>query len=172
MRALSKVLCLIDYLSEKSGAVAKWLALVLVLAGTYEAISRHFFGAPTVWSYDVLCMSGGALYLLGASYDYLHNAHTRVDLFYSMLSPRKKAAMDAFCFLFLFLPLVSVMSWVAFKWSFRAWKINEVFYNSFWYPPAGPFRTIFAVGLLSLLLQGCAQFIRDAYFALRGESLD
>lgn len=172
MRTLSKILHLIDHLSEMSGAAAKWLALVLVFAGAYEAIARHFFGAPTVWSYDVLCMSGGALYMLGASYDYLHDAHTRVDLFYGMLSPRKKAAADAFCFLFLFLPLISVMSWVACKWAFRAWKINEVFYNSFWYPPAGPFRTIFALGLLLLLLQGSAKFIRDTYFALRGESLD
>ena len=80
--------------------------------------------------------------------------------------------MDAFCFLFLFLPLIAVMSWVACKWAFRAWRIDEVFYNSFWYPPAGPFRTVFALGLLLLLLQGSAKFIRDAYFALRGESLD
>lgn len=172
MRTLSKVLRLIDTMSEMSGATAKWLALILVVTGTYEAVSRHFFRAPTVWSYDVLCMSGGALYFLGASYDYLHNAHTRVDLFYSMISPRKKAAMDAICFLFLFLPLIAVLSWVALKWAVRAWTINEVFYNSFWYPPAGPFRTVFAVGLLLLLLQGCAKFVRDVYFALRGERLD
>ena len=31
---------------------------------------------------------------------------------------------------------------------------------------------LFALGLLLLLLQGSAKFIRDAYFALRGESLD
>lgn len=109
--------------------------------------------------------------MLGASYDYLHNVHTRVDMFYSILSPRKKAFMDSVCFLFLFLPLVSIMFKLAFTWALRAWQINEVFYNSFWYPPAGPYRTIFALSLLLLLLQGCAKFIRDIYFVVRGERL-
>lgn len=172
MDTVRKTLHFIDWMSETSGAVAKWLALLLVLAGTYETISRHFFGAPTTWSYDVLCMAGGALYLLGASYDYLHDAHTRVDMFYSMLSPRKKAMMDAVCFLVLFLPLVSIMTKLAVSWAVRAWTINEVFYNSFWYPPAGPYRTVFAVGLVLLLLQGCAKFVRDVYFAVRGDRLD
>ena len=172
MNNLRKCLRVIDQASRASGAVAKWLSLLLVLIGTYEAVSRHFFGAPTIWSYDALCMAGGALYMLGASYDYLNDSHTRVDVFYSMLSPRKKAGLDAICFLFLFLPLVGVMLKLAVTWAVRAWRINEVFYNSFWYPPAGPYRTVFALGLLLLLLQGCAKFIRDSYFALRGETLD
>ena len=50
--------------------------------------------------------------------------------------------------------------------------INEVFFNSFWYPPAGPYRTIFAVGLVLLLLQAVAKFVRDFYFMVRGETLD
>jgi TRAP-type mannitol/chloroaromatic compound transport system permease small subunit len=75
MSSLRKILKFIDTVSEASGWVAKWFALVLVFAGTYEAVSRHFFNAPTEWAYDVLCMAGGTLYLLGASYDYLHEAH-------------------------------------------------------------------------------------------------
>ena len=45
-------------------------------------------------------------------------------------------------------------------------------FNSFWYPPAAPYRTLFAVGLLLLILQGVANFIRDLYFVVRGEKLD
>jgi TRAP-type mannitol/chloroaromatic compound transport system permease small subunit len=152
--------------------VAKWFALVLVFAGTYEAVARHFFNAPTEWAYDVLCMSGGALYLLGASYDYLKNAHTRVDMFYSMLPPRGRALMNAVCSFFLFFPLMIVMLKLAVTWAIRAVKINEVFFNSFWYPPAWPYRTIFAVGLFLLVLQASANLVRDLYFAVRGETLD
>lgn len=172
MSTLKRTLKLIDAISEKSGSVGKWFAVILVLAGTYEAVARHFFNAPTIWAYDTLCMSGGALYLLGASYDCLHDSHTRVDLFYNMLSPRKKAFMNVICALLLFFPLVGIMFKLAFTWAVRAWKINEVFFNSFWYPPAGPYRTIFALGLFFLLLQGVANFIRDLYFLLRGETLD
>jgi len=166
------MLRLIDYTSEISGTVGKWFALLLVFVGTYEAIARHFFNAPTVWAYDVLCMAGGTLYLLGASYDYLHESHTRVDIFYNMLSPRKKAFVNVICSLFLFFPLMVIMSKMASAWAFRAWKIKEVFFTSFWYPPAGPYRTIVAIGLSLLLLQGMAKFVRDLYFLIRGETLD
>lgn len=172
MNTLRKTLKFIDLLSETSGSVAKWFALLLVLAGTYEAVARHFFDAPTAWAYDTLCMSGGAMYMLGASFDLLHDAHTRVDMFYNMLSPRKKAMVNVICSLFLFFPLMTVMFKLAFAWAVRAWKIREVFFNSFWYPPAGPYRTVFAVGLFLLVLQGAANFVRDIYFAARGEPLD
>jgi len=69
MNILKRAVKTIDSISEFSGAVGKWFALLLVLAGTYETVARHFFNSPTIWAYDTLCMSGGALYLLGASYD-------------------------------------------------------------------------------------------------------
>ncbi|MCF7936085.1 MAG: TRAP transporter small permease subunit [Synergistales bacterium] len=172
MSTLKRTLRIIDKISETSGSVGKWFALLLVFAGTYEALARHFFNSPTIWAYDVLCMSGGTLYLLGASYAYLHDAHTRVDLFYNMLKPRARAFVNLLCTLFLFFPLTIVMFQLATEWAIRAWRINEVFTNSFWYPPAGPYRTVFAVGLLLLILQGIAQFVRDCYFVVRGERLD
>ena len=172
MTSLKRLLKTIDALSELSGAVGKWCALILVFAGTYEAVARHFFDAPTIWAYDTLCMAGGALYLLGASYGYLYDSHTRVDMFYNMLPDRGKAFMNVLCSLFLFFPLMGVMLWMSFTWAVRAWRINEVFFNSFWYPPAGPYRTVFAVGLLLLMLQAIANFVRDLYFTVRGETLD
>lgn len=162
----------IDRLSEGAGALGKWFAFLLVLIGSYETISRHFFDAPTIWAYDSLCMAGGAIYLLGASYTHLKDSHTRVDLFYSHLSPRQKAALDIVCALIFFFPLMTVMLKMAVTWAIRAWKINEVMFTSFWYPPSAPYRTLFAVGLLLLILQGIAKFIRDAHLLAKGKSLD
>jgi TRAP-type mannitol/chloroaromatic compound transport system permease small subunit len=172
MSILRKLLKFIDLLSEKAGAVGKWFAFLLVLVGAYETISRHFFNAPTIWAYDTLCMAGGTVYLLGASFDYLHDAHTRVDLIYSRFSERTKALINIICSLLFFFPLMSVMLVVATQWAIKAWRINEVMFNSFWYPPAGPYRSIFALGLLLLVLQGLARLIRDIYLFVRGESID
>ena len=172
MTIVTKILKYIDFLSEKAGALGKWFAFLLVLVGAYETISRHFFNSPTIWAYDTLCMAGGVVYLLGASYVYLHDSHTRVDLIYSMLSKRTQAWINIVCSLLFFFPLMTIMFKVATEWSIKAWKTDEVFTNSFWYPPAAPYRTVFAVGLLLLLLQGIAKFIRDTYFVMRGESID
>ena len=119
-----------------------------------------------------MCMAGGVVYMLGASYNYLHNAHTRVDLIYSAISPRKKALVDVVCAIFLFFPLMIIMFKLAVIWAARAWRINEVMFNSFWYPPAAPYRTVFAIGLFLLILQAAAKFIRDLYFVIRGKEID
>ncbi|MGE4299135.1 MAG: TRAP transporter small permease subunit [Desulfovibrionaceae bacterium] len=152
--------------------MGKWFAFLLVLVGSYETISRHFFGAPTIWAYDSLCMAGGVTYLLGASYTHLRDSHTRVDIIYSHLSPRARAVMDIVCSLIFFFPLMGVMLKLSIDWAFRAWKINEVMFNSFWYPPAAPYRTVFAIGLLLLVLQGVAKLIRDVHFLVRGKEID
>jgi len=171
MAILTKILNFIDWLSETSGSVGKWFAFLLVLVGSFEAIARHFFNAPTIWAYDSMCMAGGVVYMLGASYNYRHDAHTRVDLIYSALSRRKKALVDVVCSIFLFFPLMIIMFKLSVTWALRAWRINEVMFNSFWYPPAAPYRTVFAIGLLLLILQGTAKFIRDLYFVIRGKEI-
>ena len=79
-----------------------------------------------------------SFYMLGASYNYLHDAHTRVDLFYMRAKPRTKAFIDVICAIFLFFPLMIIMFKLAVDWAVKAWKINEVMFNSFWYPPAAP----------------------------------
>lgn len=172
MKTLRKILKGIDWVSEQAGAFGKWFALVLVLVAAFDAIARHFFNAPTIWAYDVITMSGGVIYMLGASYNYRYDAHTRVDLIYQYLSDRNKALLNVIASIFLFFPLMGAMLYMAIKWTIRSWKINEVLFNSFWYPPAGPYRTVFAIGLLLLVIQGLARFVRDLHLVIKGQTID
>lgn len=172
MASMKDSLKIIDFCSEKAGSLAKWFAWILVLVGSYDTIARHFFNAPTIWAYDTLCMSGGVLYVLGWSYDHLHESHIRVDLFFRYLSPRKQALVDLMGSLVLFFPLMTALLITSVSWAIRAWRINETMTSTFWYPPAGPYRTVFAVGVLLLMLQGIAKFVRDLYFLLKGVPLD
>jgi TRAP-type mannitol/chloroaromatic compound transport system permease small subunit len=169
---LRKILRIIDTVSQYAGSLAKWFAWVLVLVGTYDTIARHFFNAPTVWAYDVLCMSGGVLYVMGWSYDSLHDSHIRVDSIYRKLSDRQKALLDAISALFLFFPLMYMFLTSSVSWAVRAWRINETMTSTFWYPPAAPYRTVFAIGIILLILQGSAKFIRDVHLLIKGVPLD
>lgn len=169
---LRKILKGIDTMSKYAGLSARWFTWLLVLVGAYETILRHWFNAPTVWAYDTLCMAGGVVYIMGWSYCYLIDSHIRVDLFYTRLSERNKAIMDIISSLIFFFPLMIVLVWISSKWAVKAWRIHETMIATYWYPPAAPFRTVFALGSLLLLLQGVARFIRDLYFVTRGEHLD
>ncbi len=172
MTMIKRILQVIDAMSEMAGSVGKWFAVLLVLVGTFDAVSRHFFNAPTIWAYDTLCMAGGIIYLLGASYDYKHDAHTRVDIIYGSLSKKSQAILNIICSLTLFFPLMIIMLKLAIDWSIKAWVGHEVMFTSFWYPPAAPYRTLFALGLLLMILQALAQLVREIYFVAKGENLD
>lgn len=172
MVILKNIVRIIDTLSKYSGLSARWLAWLLVLVGAYDTIARHFFNAPTIWAYETMTMAGGALYALGWSYVYLKDSHVRVDLFYRFLSDKNKALIDVISSLIFFFPLMIVLVWVSSKWAIRAWRINEIMISTYWYPPAGPFRTVVALGAILLLLQGIARFIRDLYYVIRGEPFD
>jgi len=169
MGALEKAVKAIDFLSEKSGQVGKWTAVGLVVVGAYDTVARHFFNAPSDWAYDMLCMFGGAMYLLGASYDLKLGAHTRVDIFFSMLKPRAQALVNVIASLLFFFPLVGMMLYEGLKYSIRAVKVHEVMFTSFWYPPAAPYRILFTVGILLLFLQGLANFTKDLRKLVKGE---
>jgi TRAP-type mannitol/chloroaromatic compound transport system permease small subunit len=102
----------------------------------------------------------------------LYDYHTRVDLLYRNLSPRNKALINVISSVFLFFPLMGALMITSISWAVRAWRIKETMISTFWYPPAAPYRTVFALGILLFTLQGIANFIRDLYFLMRGKSLD
>ena len=162
----------IDSISEHVGSSARWLCVALVFAGAYDTILRYAFNAPTVWAYETMIMLGGSIYALGWAYDYLHKSHIRVDIFYSHLSSRRKAITDLICTAVFFFPLMAILIRASIWWARRAWSIGEVMIESYWYPPAAPFRIAIAVGICLLALQGAAQFIRDLYFVIRRKALD
>lgn len=172
MGALKKLIQSVDSLSELSGNVGKWFAVALVVIGSYDTITRHFFNAPSDWAYDMLCMSGGALYLFGASYDLKYEAHTRVDVFFNMLKPRARAFVNIVTTILFFFPLIGMLLYMGITWAIKAIKVKEVMFTSFWYPPAAPYRIVFVIGMLLLLLQGISNFVKELYFLIKGEKID
>lgn len=169
---MKTILKIIDSINRRAGSSTSWLCLALVLVGAYDVLMRYVFNRPTLWAYETSCMLGGTIYVLGWAYDHLRHSHIRVDIIYSHLSPRGKALADVISAAIFFFPLVGMLAKTSISWMWRAWSINEVMIETYWYPPAAPYRTIFAIGICLFMLQGLAQFIRDLYFVMRNKALD
>jgi len=165
---MKKILRVIDSISRWSGLIARWACLALVLALTYEVVSRYVFDRPTIWAHEMSMMLGVFLVTIGWAYVHLNRGHVRVDVFYTRLSPKGKAITDIACFLVFFLPLLLVLIFAAGKMAWDAYVFHEVLMASFWYPPALPIRLVVVVGLCTFLLQGLAEFIRDVWFVAKG----
>ena len=155
------MLKVIDSISEWVGSIGRWLVVALVAVTVYDVIARYVFDAPTIWGFETSRMLGGSIILFGWAYCQLHHSHIRVDIFYTRFSRRKKALIDVVCSMLLFFPLFAILIKTSIPWMWSAWQVGEVMPESFWYPPAGPFRTVIVIGVCLLFLQFIAQFVRD-----------
>ena len=169
MRAILRV---IDSISDWTAKAISWFAVALIIVLVYDVVKRYIFGGATVWAYETAVMLGATIYIMGWSYVHRIREHIRVDVIYVHLPPRVQLIIDILGTLLFLLPLLYVMIDTSIFYAVRAWKIGEVLSETFWYPPAGPFRTIVVVGLFLFALQIVAHFIRDFYLLVRNKAYD
>lgn len=161
------VLNVIDKISEISGKLFAWLIIPMVAGLLYEVIARYVFNAPTIWAYDLTYMLYGAHFIMGAAFLLSLGGHIRIDVFYNYLSPRGKAIMDLCGYLVLFFPVVAALLIYGTEYAIFSWSMGERTSISAWRPIIYPLKAIFALGILLLLLQGIATFIRNLRVAVR-----
>jgi len=170
MSALRCVLHVIDEISRWSGRLVAILVPLMVLALSYEVISRYFFNAPTLWAQDVAVFSFGYVGLVGGAYVMRERAHINVDLFYARMRPRGKALCDVITgvIAMFFLTLVVIYGW---RETARAFELG-LGRPTDWAPPLGPFILPIVIGGVLLLLQTLANWVRNLHLLITGRLLD
>src|SRR5690606_19051975 len=106
---------------------------------------RVTFGIPVNWVLEMSQFMLSAYYILGGAYSMQENAHVRMDLFYTRMSPKKRAVTDAFTILFVIFYL-SVLFYGGISSTEYAWSYNQKNYTS-WAPPMWPIKAILTVGV-------------------------
>ncbi len=168
--ALVRVIRGIDAVSEWSGRIAAWLVLPLVFIMSWDILVRKVH-TPTYWAYDLSYMLYGALFMLGTAYTLYRGSHIRTDFLYQGWPVKVQAAVDAFCYLFLFFPGMAIFLWLATDYALNSWQRQELSMASSWMPPIYPLKTVIPVSIALLLLQGVAEFLKCVYAIRHGEWL-
>ena len=164
---MTAIVRLVEKLSGSFGLLAAWVVAPLILATVYEVFSRYLFNAPTIWAFELAYMAMGTNFLLGAAFTLREKGHIRIDLIYMRLSPRSRALIDLFGYLFLFLPVAFWLTWGLWKYAYFALLSGETSGQSAWNPVIWPFRMVFFMGFLLLALQAVAETVK-AIQILRG----
>ena len=170
IRTLLKLVVL--SISRTNQTIAYGVAVILLFFGSimlYEAISRYFFANPTTWSFEFSKMSFGFYMIWAGAYTMLQGEHVTMDIFYSKWSPRAKAIMDSITFVF-FMIFVSLLLYLVTTDAINSISFKETS-NSTIAQPLYHWRASLAVGILLLLLQGVAEFIKNIWFAIHNEAL-
>lgn len=162
----------IDTASDWTAKIVSWLAVALVFVLVFDVIERYVFGGATIWAYETGTMLGATIYVMGWAYVHRMRDHIRVDVIYIHLSPRAQLIIDVTGTVLFMLPLLYVLIDTSIYYMLRAWRIDEVLAETFWYPPAGPFRTVVVVALFLLAFQTVAHLFRDFYKLFRNRDYD
>lgn len=170
MDFLMRVSRLIDGVSQRIGAMTLWLVLAAVLISAANAILRKAFQMGSNAMLEVQWYLFSAVFLLGAGYTFLKNAHVRIDFVASRFPPRLRSWVDIVGILVFLLPfcyLIFTLSWTLFA---NAWASGEMSQN------AGglirwPVYLLLPLGMALLALQAVSELIKRVAF-LRGLMAD
>lgn len=151
----------VDTVNRTVGAVVRWCALLMVLVQFTLVVLRYVYGVSYVFMNESVLYLHGALFMLGAGYTFLVDGHVRVDIFYSKMSARGKAAIDVFGHLFLLLPAMTVLliySWPSVR---RSWSILEGPISVGGVPASFLLKSLIPAFCVLLIVQGLSNLARD-----------
>lgn len=156
----------IDALNEAAGRGACWLILACIVISAANALARYGLNLGSNAFLEIQWYLYSLVFLGAAGYTLKHNAHVRIDIINSRLTPRARAWIDLFGHLFMLLPVCTIMLWFGWTAFLESWRIGEISTD------AGgllrwPIKLLVPAAFALLILQGLAETIRKVAW-LRG----
>jgi len=162
---------LIDGFNEKIGIVISWLTTLLVLVVCYDVFTRYFLRSSSVAVQEMEWHIFAVIFLLGAAFTLKHEGHVRVDVFYSVMSPKSKAIIDLLGGLVFLIPFSILVIWTSQGFISMSWAIQETSPDPGGLPYRYLLKAMIPVGFVLVLMQGVAMTIR-AFMIVIGRPLD
>jgi len=166
---MQKLLLFIDKVSTWVGQAFSWLIVGLTLLVSWEVFSRRFFDNPHAFTFDVMIMMYGTLFMMAGAYTLSKNGHVRGDVLYGFFSPRLQAGLDLALYLLFFIPGIIALVWAGYYFAADSWAIQEHSSVTADGPPLYHFKTVIPIAGAMILLQGVVEIVRCVVCLRNGE---
>ncbi len=159
MPTMYRITAAIDRISDCIGKIAMYLAMILLAVVVFEVISRRFFNAPTVWTYELSSMLFGAFIMFIMPYGMLHKVNVSVDLVTQKFSVKTRQIIDLATYFIFFFPFMLVLFYAGWKFALSSWQVQETSWSN-WKPPLYHFKACIPVAAFFTILQGVSEFLK------------
>lgn len=166
---MQKLLLLIDRISTWVGQLFSWLIVGLTLLVSWEVISRRFFDNPHAFTFDVMIMMYGTLFMMAGAYTLSKNGHVRGDVLYGFFTPRVQAGLDLTLYIVFFIPGIIALAWAGYNFAADSWAIREHSSVTADGPPLYHFKTVIPIAGALILLQGLVEIVRCVLCLKQGQ---
>jgi TRAP-type mannitol/chloroaromatic compound transport system permease small subunit len=167
---MKRVLTIIDAVSEWSGKLISFFIYFLAFLLLYDVTMRFAFNDPTIWCHELALHIFGAYAILAGPYVLLHDEHVKIDIIYNRFSPRGKAIIDSFTYLFFFM-YIGLLFWHGSTIAARSVELRQTVSPSPWASPVWPVKLTIPLAAFLMLAQGLANYIRTFRLAVTGKEL-
>ncbi len=154
------VLLFINTLSTWVGKAFAWCIIILTFGVSYEVFVRYALGAPTTWSYDIMYMMYGALFLMAGPYTVSRNGMVRGDFIYRYWPVRVQAGLDLVLFITFYMPGVAALAYAGYTFASQSFRYKETSIFSPIAIPIYPMKILIPVAGVLLFLQGIYEIAR------------
>lgn len=123
-------------------------------------VLRYVFDIGWIALQESITYLHAMVFLMGAAYTMQHEAHVRVDIFYSRFSQQTRAWIDLCGALFLLLPFLFFLCWVSWEYVASSWGVMESSREAGGLPGVYLLKSLMLVMVGLLILQATHQIIR------------
>ena len=157
---INRVATAIEQLIDFSGRAVSWLTLLMVIITFAVVVLRYVFDIGWIALQESITYLHAMVFLVGAAYTMQHEAHVRVDIFYSRFNQRTRAWIDLCGALFLLLPFMFFLCWVSWEYVTSSWGVMESSREAGGLPGVYLLKSLMLMMAGLLTLQAAHQIIR------------
>jgi TRAP-type mannitol/chloroaromatic compound transport system permease small subunit len=161
---VERIVQIVDQVSVALARLSKWIIVLMMLVTSFEVVMRYIVKKPTIWAWDLNIQLFAAAIMLGGAYTLREDAHVRMDVLVSSLSPRARAWLDVWTFA-LFAMGVIILTWGGWEMAWMSIKARERM-PTVWAPPYYFMKMLVPLGGVLVMVQGVADVLKKLKFLM------
>ena len=117
---------LFDNINRYTGYLCAFLVVLMTVNVFIVVFLRYLFGISFIWLQETYVWMHAYIFMAGAGFTYLNDAHVRIDIIYRSSSKVYKAIVDLVGNIFLLMPFLYIICSYSFPFVYKSFQINEV----------------------------------------------
>jgi TRAP-type mannitol/chloroaromatic compound transport system permease small subunit len=153
------------------GEKVAWLTIIMVVIQFFVVLLRYVFGFGSVFLQESILYLHATIFLCGAGYTLLQDAHVRVDAFYHKVTWRSKAWINLLGCVGFLGPFITVLFFYSWPYVTASWMVFEGSRETTGIPAVFLLKSLILVYCLLLMIQ-CVAMGLHAIGQLLGDKDD
>ena len=115
-----------DSINKYTGYLCAFIVVLMTVNVFIVVFLRYLFGISFIWLQETYVWMHAYIFMAGAGFTYLNDAHVRIDIIYRSSSKVYKAIVDLVGNIFLLIPFIYIIWSYSFPFVYKSFQINEV----------------------------------------------